>query len=225
MKKQTQTMRQQRQSPNTDFFVWLARNMVPIAVVLVLLVGGMIIVLIQDGTWRKDTSKTADSKWTDKDWQAARYGQEDCDKEADCRQLKRIYAEGGASQEAIRKNLLAADKTVTFEKLQEEAARYEGTPWAFEGKIVDIIGQEKRGIGDYILAEVIIGEDQAKRVSVRGDFATDLAENDYVYVVGYLTGTSHPGLGKYQGRVPSLSARALLRPGEVSALLGRTATN
>jgi hypothetical protein len=98
-----------------------------------------------------------------------------------------------------------------------------------EGKIVDIIGQEKRGIGDYSLADVIIGDDPAKQLSVRGDFATDIAENDHVYVVGYITGTSHPRLGassrKYAGNVPSLSARALLKPSEATNLLKGSSTN
>ena len=203
--------------------------MVQAAVFLVLLAAGIIIFLIQDNSWRKAVPKVVKAKWTDKDWQESRYGHVGCDKDPHCRQLKRIYAEGGASREAIRKNMLAADKTVTFEQLQENAARYQGTPWAFEGKIVDIIWQDRRGIGDYIVAAIIIGEDPGKQLSVRGDFATDFVENDYVYVVGYITGTSQPRLGPssltYPGKVPSLSARALLRPSEASDLLRGTWTN
>jgi hypothetical protein len=108
--------------------------MVPISVVLVLLVGGIIVFLIQDANWSKATTKMVNAKWTDKDWQGTRYGQDDCDKDAHCRQLKRIYADGGSSSEAIRKNLLEADKTVTFEQLQENAARYEGKPWALKAR-------------------------------------------------------------------------------------------
>jgi hypothetical protein len=178
---------------------------------------------------RAEAGTEAKTERTNKDRRELRYGHADCLKDPHCRQFKRIYAEGGASKEAIRKNLLAADKTVTFEQLQEDAARYEGTPWAFEGKIIDIIFQERRGTSDYILADVIIGDDPARQISVKGDFATDFVENDYVYVVGYITGTSHPRLGpsglKYKGKVPSLSARALLKPDEARDILKAFGTN
>jgi hypothetical protein len=68
-----------------------------------------------------------------------------------------------------------------------------------------------------------------KLLSMRGDFATDVALNDYVYVVGYITGTSRHRLGpsglKYSGKVPDLSVRALLKPSEARELLARNATN
>jgi hypothetical protein len=215
------------------FFIWLYKNMVRVGILLVLVVGGMIAFAIQDMSRRhgagEEAREPATPKLTSKDRQRSRYSHGDCDKDPHCRQLKRIYDEGGASEEAIRNNILAADKTVRFEQLQESAARYEGTPWAFEGKIIDIIYQEKRGTGDYILADVIVGVDEGKRVSVKGDFATDFAENDYVYVVGYITGTSHPRPGpnnpKYSGKVPSMSVRALLKPSEAREILNRYGAN
>jgi hypothetical protein len=116
-----------------------------------------------------------------------------------------------------------ADKSVTFAQLQENAARYEGTPWAFEGKIADIIAADTREFNQYFVAEVMIGDDPAKTVSIRGDFLMQFSENDYVYVVGYVTGTSSPRLGpagvKYPGNVPGFSVRALLRPSEASSYL------
>ena len=228
MTKRSHPTLHQPNSENSDFFIWLGRNMVPIAVLLVLLVGGIIVFLIKNTSTTKETPKTATAKSIDKSSQDARYLGADCDKNAYCRQLKRISAEGGRSLEAIRQNLLVADKNVTFQQLQEDAAKYEGAAWAFEGKIVDIIGQEKRGIGDYILADIIIGDDPAKQLSVKGDFATDFAENDSVYVVGYITGTSNPRFGPNRqnyGSVPGLSARALLKPSEARDLLERTVTN
>lgn len=218
----------QPNSEHSGFFIWLGRNTVPIAVLLVLLVAGIIVLLIKNTSTTKEAPKTANAKSIDKSSQDARYLGADCEKNAHCRQLKRISAEGGRSPEAIRQNLLAADKNVTFKQLQENAAKYEGTAWAFEGKIVDIVGQEKRGIGDYILADIIIGDDPAIQLSVKGDFATDFAENDSVYVVGYITGTSSPRFGANRqnyGSVPGLSARAFLRPSEARDLLERTATN
>jgi hypothetical protein len=226
MTKPTQTKGQQ--SSTTGFFIWLSRNMIQVGILFVLVAGGIFTYLIKDLSWSKETPKAVTPTSNDKDLQASRYSQDDCVNDIHCRQFKRIHAEGGASREAIRQHLLAADKTVTFEHLQENAARYEGTPWVFEGKIVDILWQENRGIGDYILADIIIGDDPSKQLSVKGDFATNFAENDYVYVIGYTTGKSHPRFGpnphRY-GNVPSLSARALLKPSEATDLLKETGTN
>jgi hypothetical protein len=230
MTKSTQTNDQQ--GSTTGFFIWLSRNMIPVVILFVLVVGGIFAFLIKDLNISKEVpkevSKAETPKSAGKDRQASRYALDDCTNDPHCRQFKRIEAEGGASREAIRRHMLAADKTVTFEQLQENASRYEGTPWVFEGKIFDILWQEKRGTGNYILADIIIGDDPSKQLSVKGDFATDFAENDYVYVVGYITGTSHPRFGpnphRY-GNVPSLSARALLKPGEATDLLKVTGTN
>jgi hypothetical protein len=213
----------------TEFYIWLGRNSIQVGILFVLLASGIITFLMKDIIWRKEVPKVVAPQLTDTVRQDSRNGHTECANDPHCRQFKRIQAEGGQSPEALRNNLLAADKSVTFEQLQENAARYEGTPWAFEGKIIDIIWQDKRGIRDYILAEVIIGEDAGKQISVKGDFTCDLNENDEVYVVGYITGTSHPRLGpnlqQYKGNVPSLSARALLRPGEAKDLLRGIETN
>ncbi|HZM85749.1 MAG TPA: hypothetical protein VFF31_04245 [Blastocatellia bacterium] len=218
-----------QQNANTDFFIWLGSNTVPIALLLVLIVGGAIFFLIKNtSTVKEAPTTTLNVKRTDKDVLHHRYARADCDENAYCRQLKRIYVEGGASKEAIRQNLLAADKSLTFQQLQEDPAKYEGTPWAFEGKIVDIVAQEKRGMDDYIVADIIIGGDPAKQLSVRGDFRSDVAENDIVHVVGYLTGRSHPRFGPNRegyGRCPDMSARTFLKPGEANDLLARTGTN
>jgi hypothetical protein len=213
----------QRHGSATAFYIYLARNMVQIGILLALVIGGLILFLIQEMKGQQEVRKGVKPESTNKERRKSRYGGADCDKDPYCRQLKRIDAEGGASPEAIRENILAADRTVTFEQLQQNAARYEGTPWAFEGKIIDIIFQDSRGISDYILADIIIGDDPGKQISVKGDFTTHFAENDYVYVVGYITGTSHPRLGPssmiYRGNVPSLCARALLRPSEAREFL------
>lgn len=226
MTKPTQTYGQQRST--TGFYIWLGRNMIQVVILFVLVAGGIFTFLSKDLIWSKEVPKAEKPQSVDKDRLASRYGQDDCTQDIHCRQFKRIHAEGGASREAIRQHLLAADKTVTFEQLQEDAARYEGTPWVFEGKIVDILWQEKRGNGNYILADIIIGDDASKQLSVKGDFATDFVENDYVYVVGYTTGKSHPRFGSNPhryGNVPSLSARALLKPSEATQLLKETSTN
>ncbi|MEW6210702.1 MAG: hypothetical protein AB1631_20220 [Acidobacteriota bacterium] len=222
---------QERQSRMTELYVYLGRNMVRVAILLALIAVGIIafIIQIQGMNQRQAVREPVKPEWTGNDWQKTRYNSPQCAADPHCRLLKRIWEEGGASREAIRKNILAADKTVTFERLQEDAARYEGTPWAVEGKIIDIVGQDRRGMGDYILADIIIGGDPGKQLSVRGDFATDFSENDYVYVVGYITGTSHPRLGpgslKYKGKVPALSARALLKPSEAREFLSVSGTN
>ena len=185
----------QQQSRSTELFIYLSENIIQVGILLVIVACGVIAYIVQDQSRQEAPRKVEKPKLTNNNWLDMRYGNADCAKNAQCRQLKRIYAEGGASQEAVRKNLLEADRSVTFEQLQENAAQYEGIPWAFEGKIHDIIGHETRGIGDYILAEIRIGDDPGKLLAVRGDFKTDFHENDPVYVVGYLTGTSRPRLG------------------------------
>lgn len=213
----------QQLSKSTELFLYLEENIVQIAILLVIVAGGIIAYILQEISQQKAPDRPKKTEWTNKNWLDMRYGNDDCMKNAQCRQLKRIYAEGGASQEAIRKNLLEADRSVTFEQLQQDAARYEGTAWAFEGKIHDIIGEEKRGIGDYIVAEIRLGDDPGKLLAVRGDFRTDFQENATVYVVGYLTGTSRPRLGpsalKYPGTVVGMSARAFLWPREAREIL------
>ncbi|HEX5735900.1 MAG TPA: hypothetical protein VF131_23945 [Blastocatellia bacterium] len=213
----------QQQSRSTELFIYLSENIVQVGILLVIVACGAIAYVVLDMSEKVKPRAVEKPKWTNNNWLDMRYGDADCAKNAQCRQLKRIYAEGGASQEAVRKNLLEADRSVTFEQLQENAPQYEGIPWAFEGKIHDIIGEEKRGIGDYILAEIRLGDDPGKLLAVRGDFRTDFRENDPVYVVGYLTGTSRPRLGasalKYSGKVVGFSARAFLRPSEAREIL------
>jgi hypothetical protein len=223
MNQQMRTRGSHHQSGPTGFFIWLGGNAIQVGILLVLIVSGIVAYIVQDLSRKEAPRKAEKPKWTNNNWLDMRYGDTDCAKNAQCRQLKRIYTDGGASKEAIRKNLLDADRSVTFEQLQENAAQYEGIPWAFEGKIHDIIGEEKRGIGDYILAEIRLGDDPGKLLAVRGDFRTDFRENDNVYVVGYLTGTSRPRLGasalKYSGKVVAFSARAFLRPSEAREIL------
>jgi hypothetical protein len=213
-----------------DLYIYLGRNVVQVGILSVLIVGGIITLILQDINKRQEDRKEVKPAWTNKDRLKMKYGGDNCARDPYCRQLKRIWEEGGSSEEAIRKNILAADKSLTFEQVEQNAARYEGTPWAFEGKIFDIIYEEKRGIGDYILAEVIIGDDPERRVSVRGDFRTGFDENDYVYVVGYFTGTSRPQFGPRKPlsrnfKVVGMSARAMLKPSEAREILNGSRTN
>ena len=153
------------------------------------------------------------------DWRAARYQDPACATDAMCRQLKRIWEEGGTSEEAVRENFRAADSGVSFEQVEEDSARYEGTACAFKAEIVDIIDEQRNSLGEHILAEIVVDGDRGKLVSVRADYRPDVAENDQVYVVGYLTGQSRPRLGtvsaELQGRrVVTMAARSFLKPGE-----------
>ena len=213
---------QEQQSRMTGLYIYLDKNAIQVGILLMLVMGGVLTLIIRSLPMRQ-VQITEKPRWVNKDWLESRYGHVSCAEDPHCRQLKRVYEEGGASREAIRKNILSVDKNLTIEQLQENAAKYEGTPWAFEGKIYGVLYQEKRGIGDYIIAEVMIGDDPGKLISIRGDFRTDFNNRDYVYVVGYLTGMSYPRLGsdglKYKGKVPSLSARAMLKPIEAREYL------
>jgi hypothetical protein len=227
----------QRQNKSTGFFIWLGDNMIQIGILLVLIVGGVIGYIALNKSKHQENSKTTEKpEFTLKDWREARsksqsrYANADCRNDLHCPNLKRIHEDGGASPEAIRKNLLAADRSITFEQLQANTSRYKGTAWAFEGKIHDIIGLETRGFNDYIVAEIRVGDDPDKRVTVRGDFATTFNEGDYVYVVGYTTGMAFPQMDytaptKKKVNFPSMTARALLKPSEAREILYGSSTN
>jgi hypothetical protein len=201
------------------FYLYLGQNPIPLVILLVLVVGGIVVVLFQ--TTRittKDVPPPVKREWTNDDWLRSRYSGADCVKDPFCRQLKRIFEDGGASRQAVLNNMTAVNKSLTFAQIQDDAASYEGTPWAFEGKIYDILAAESRAIGKNFLAEISVGGDPAKIVTVKGDFEITFGENEEVYVVGYLTGTSGPRLGpmglKHPGKIVGMSARALRRPNE-----------
>lgn len=158
-----------------------------------------------------------------------RYRSPECAADPSCRQLKRIWEEGGASEEAVAANLDAADSALTFDEVEEDAGRYEGTAWSFKGTIADVIAHETRGRGDYIVADLHVDGDPGQLVAVRGDLLTEVGENDRVVVVGYLNGTSRARPGspplEYRGRrVVDMSARAILTPGEARELGAATGT-
>ena len=230
MKQQVRTGEREQKSWTRNLYIYLGRNMVQVGILSVLVVGGIITLILQDIDKRQEVRKEVKPAWTNKDWLKMKYGRDNCARDPYCRQLKRIWEEGGASEEAIRKNILAADKSLTFEQVEQNAARYEGTPWAFECKIFDIVAHEKRSTGEYILAEVIVEDDPERRIAVKGDFSTGFVENDYVYVVGYFTGTSHPRFGPRNPRsrnlkVVGMAARAMLKPGEAREILNSSRTN
>jgi hypothetical protein len=138
------------------------------------------------------------------------------------RMLRRIESEGGASPGAIRVNIQAADKSVTYEHLKKNADRYSGTPWAFEGRIINIVEEKDLNGEDQTLALIAMGEDEAKLMWVIGSFTSEFIENNYVYVVGYIAGVIKTKAGS---SVPALSARAMLRPREGAQVLNDPVRN
>jgi hypothetical protein len=197
------------------FYLFLGRNPIQVAILLVLVVGGIVVLLFQNMK-AEEPPKPVKREWKKDDWLRSRYSGADCVNDPHCRQLKRIFEEGGQTTQAVVTHMMSADKSLRFESVRDDAARYEGKAWVFTGKIYEILANSSTGTGDQLIASINVDGDPAKTVSVRGDFATKFAVNDEVVVVGYLTGASYPRLGpaslKYSGKIPSMSLRALLKP-------------
>jgi hypothetical protein len=145
------------------------------------------------------------------------------------RMLKRIREEGGASREAIRENILAADKSVTIKDLKKDAEAYAGTPWAFKGKVAAIY-ETRDGFGlDKTTAKILIEGDPEESIWVIGNFTTYFSKDSYVYAVGYITGMTYRERDRDfltpDEIIPVLGARALMKPSEAKELIDGSGTN
>jgi hypothetical protein len=139
------------------------------------------------------------------------------------RMLKKIREEGGASREAIRENILAADKSVTIEDLKKNPEAHAGTPWAFKGKVIKIY-ESRDGFGlDKTTAKILIEGDPERSIWVIGNFTTYFSRDSYVYAVGYIAGMTYRERDRDfmtpDEIVPVLSARALMKPSEARELI------
>jgi hypothetical protein len=215
-------MRQPEQAREPAGLSWLRANLG--IVVVVLIVGGIAVAYMVSYIQARDR----EAEMEEAREELARSAEETTRRLAEFealpynRMLKRIEAEGGASLATVRANLLAADKSVTYEHLKKNADRYAGTPWAFEGKIIDIVEEKDLNGEDQTLALIAMGQDQAKLMWVIGDFTSEFVENNDVYVVGYLAGVIKTKAG---AELPAFSARMMMTPSEVTRLLKAAKTN
>ncbi len=126
-------------------------------------------------------------------------------------QVSKIQSEG-VDDTHIRTNVLAVDKTISYEMLKKNADKYAEKPWAFKGKILEIT--EKNGYTD---ARIALDDWGNKVVYVSGPIETPFVEKDQVYVVGYLAGNySYTSQANWQITIPALAARAMLKPQDVA---------
>lgn len=110
----------------------------------------------------------------------------------------------------------AENPKVTYEQLKKNADRYEGEPWAFNGKIFQI--QESEG---HTFALVSLDAWGNKTVAVKADFTTDFVEKDQVTVVGYVAENySYTSVAGWELTVPTIDARAILKPSEAARIRG-----
>jgi hypothetical protein len=124
------------------------------------------------------------------------------------------------SEEAVRLNIRQANKSITYEHLKKNADRYDGEPWAFTGRILQV--QEA---GGQTTALVSLDSWGSKTMYVRASFTTEFVEKDQVYVVGYLAGNySYTSVAGWNLTVPALDARAILKPAEAARLRGKKST-
>ncbi|MDQ3175652.1 MAG: hypothetical protein M3Q91_18405 [Acidobacteriota bacterium] len=126
-------------------------------------------------------------------------------------QIARIGAEG-ISEEAVRANILAADKTITYAHLKKNAAKHATKPWSFTGKILEI--QEVDG---GTVARIGLDAWGSQAIYVAGPITTDFLENNRVFVVGYLAGEySYTSVANYNMSIPAVAARAMMKPAEAA---------
>jgi hypothetical protein len=218
--------REQHSEP-IEIYTWLRRNIGPVGVVLILGAIVLIALVIQESTRRELNKKpTIDPEVAKKQMEEAFA---DYYNHPVNRMLKRIREEGGASREAIRENILAADKTVTIEELKKNAEAHAGTPWAFNGKVAKIY-ESRDGFGlDKTTAKILIEGDPGKPIWVIGNFTTYFSEDSYVYAVGYIAGITYRERDRDfltpDEIIPVLSARALVKPSEARVFLDGPETN
>lgn len=120
------------------------------------------------------------------------------------------------SEEGIRQNILAAtdEPKITYEQLKKNAERYDGEPWAFNGRVFQI--QESGGHTGALISLDAWGN---KMMRVEADFTTDFVEKDQVYVVGYLGGNySYTSVANWNITIPLIKARAILKPSEAARI-------
>lgn len=126
----------------------------------------------------------------------------------------------GRDSETIRENILAVDPKLTYEQLKKNADSHIGKPWAFSGKITQII--EKDGQTTALISLDAWGN---KLVWMIGNFTTDFVEKNQVYVVGYIAGNySYKSIAGWDMTVPSVAARAMLKPSEATKLKAKKQT-
>lgn len=121
------------------------------------------------------------------------------------------------SEEGVRQNILAAaESKITYEHLKKNADRYNGEPWAFNGRVFQI--QESGGQTAALLSLDAWGN---KMMEVQANFTTDFVEKDQVYVVGYLAGNySYTSVAGWNITIPLIEARAILKPSEAVRIKG-----
>jgi hypothetical protein len=125
-----------------------------------------------------------------------------------------ILAEYERTDEAIARNIREADGSIKYAHLKKNAAKYIGKPWICTGRILEIF--EKDG---ETTARVGLGGYGVDPIWVYGKFPTDFIENDRVSVVGYLNGDhSYVSQAGWNITIPSMVARTMLKPSEVSKL-------
>lgn len=118
------------------------------------------------------------------------------------------------SDEGIRLNIQQANKSITYEHLKKNAEKYDGEPWTFTGKILQI--QEN---GEQTFALISLDGWGNKTIAVKADFTTEFIEKNTVFVVGYLAGNySYESVAGWNITVPLLQARAILKPADAARI-------
>ncbi len=114
------------------------------------------------------------------------------------------------SEEAVRENILTADKSITYEHLKKNADKYAFRPWAFSGTIYQI-----NEAGGQTTALISLDSWGNKIVYVTADFPTEFVEKDKVFVVGMIGGNhSYESVAGWNITVPGIIARAIMKPSD-----------
>jgi hypothetical protein len=140
--------------------------------------------------------------------------------ECKCRELfYRIRDEGGSSPDAIAKNLVEADPSISIRLIMKNPLSMYGKAVAFTGRIAQIRETE---VEDGILSTVLlrVGGKWDDLVTGIVPVKTPFLEGDRVTIVGYLANHTHDykSVSQWDMSVPIVTPRAMIKPSEATQL-------
>lgn len=117
---------------------------------------------------------------------------------------------------AVLRESLGNAETIHYAHLKKNAAKYGGRPWAFTGRILQIIEQGGTTIARL---QVLHGDDDYSDdvIFIEAPFETEFLVKNRIDVVGYLAGTKeYTSQAGWNIEVPALAAISMTKPGQLT---------
>jgi hypothetical protein len=121
-------------------------------------------------------------------------------------QLARIEADGGQTDEAVLRNFLEYDDSITFDRIKKNPIPYFGKACLMHGKIIQISENENQ-----TWAQVALNSSYSYIIYIKANFTTNFVEDDMVYILGYLADPEpNSSKGGWVSTLPALAARKIM---------------